>query len=198
MAKRKIKHYHTRFSERLPVKGKTNIENIKSKYYHLVEKFIEEYFSMEEEISPKVVLDTTFALLVNGIDDFDLGNLEEFQKALSCSVLAYVYMKGGKLKVSEHFFVDQFVNAFAMRAYSFTLYADDASEFILSGLKSVGISQNESIDLLEGAMDSAEAIVEYSYSEKSYINSLVEELVKLAKSRDLLLTKQILLPPEFV
>lgn len=197
MEERKIRYYHTRFNERLPLKGEADIEYIKSKNYFLVEKFIEEYFSFEKNVFPNVVLDRSFAALASGIDEFDFSDMDDFQKGLSFLVIASVNLMGGRLKVSEDFFVEQFINSFGMRTVSFTVYTMDHSDFILNGLKSVGISLDESIDLLEAAMDSAEAMVEYSYSEKSYINSLVNELVKLAKGKGILLTKQILLPQEF-
>lgn len=181
MEERKIKNYYSRFTERLPLKGDTDIEYIKAKYYLLVEKFIEEYFSMEENISPVAVLDESFKVLANGDDDLDLGDFYDFQLGLCCLIIASINKIGGRLKVSVDFFADQFINSFRKRAVSFSLYTDDASEFILSGLNSVGISQDESIDLLEKAIDWAEANVEYYYDEESYIDCIVQVLMNQQK-----------------
>jgi hypothetical protein len=198
MGKREIKDFHTRFTEMLSLNDDTDIEQVKSKYFYLVEKFIEEYFICEKEISTKELLDKSFMALKSGIESLDLRDIEDFHLGISALIMASVNLKGGRLKVSEGFFADQLINSFAMRAISFTSYSSRHSKFILSGLRSVGISHNDSIEMFEIAMDWAEANEKYSFSEKSYIINLIHALIKLGKEKGVSLKEKILMPKKFM
>jgi hypothetical protein len=197
MGKREIKDFHSRFTEMLSLKDDTNVERVKSKYFYLVEKFIEEYFICENEISTKEILDKGFKVLESGIDSLDLRNIDDFHTGVSALIIASINQKGGRLKVSVGFFAEQLINSFAMRAISFDAYTHRHGKFILKGLRSVGISHNDSIDLFENAMDSAEANEKYSFSEKTYIKNLINALIKLGKEKGVLLKKKLLLPEKF-
>jgi hypothetical protein len=174
MEEQKIRDFHTRFRDKMPLKDEADIEYMKSKLYKLVETFVDEFFMIFIKIPPNNVLDASFFLLARVIDDLDLNDVDDFLSRLGCSILAVVNRMGGTLKVSHGFFVEQFKTCFEMRALSFTIYSSEHSEYFLNCLKSSGISHDVSVYMLECAIEWAEE-----------------------KMRGSLLAKEVLLPLKF-
>jgi hypothetical protein len=180
-----------RISKRIPIKTAEDEQYVRERFYWVVDKFSQEYFIRGGKINIDEFFNRMFQMLRVGIKGLDLRIFFDFQLGIANSWLHIANERRFKLKVSDAFFIDQFLQAVDRRFSAQTLGLFYNVPYFLKALTGAGEKKDKALETIVAAVELAETFAYYQYPLEEYLLKIIETIAIYSEKNGIQVTKEM-------
>lgn len=193
-----IAYFDDRLKSRLPIKTAADKAYIRERFYWIVDKYKDDYFSDGKKIKTDRIFNLIFKKLAEGDGEkLNLSDVEDFKHGFAgCMIIAAGQM-GSRLNLPRELFIKQFVEAVNVRFWDMIRIVHEIYVgWLIRVICEVGVSEKSACEYIKASVFNAECYPFFYYPIEELFFQLIYGIIKEAGKDGVQLYHQSFLSPE--